>query len=100
MVTLERAIRMQHQPREIAIVAKSETRQAVSNLPKLIIQAAGQETFAVMISRGDLAIEIGYQRLVEMQEEILWLCKTDHIPVIWATQVLENLMKKGIMAVP
>lgn len=41
-------------------------------------------------------IAIGYQRLAEIQEEILWLCEAAHIPVIWATQVLENLVKKGI----
>lgn len=49
-----------------------------------------------LIARGDLAVEIGYQRLAEMQEEILWLCEAAHVPVIWATQVLENLVKKGI----
>ena len=49
-----------------------------------------------MIARGDLAVEVGYQRLAEIQEEILWLCEAAHIPVIWATQVLENLVKKGI----
>jgi pyruvate kinase len=81
---------------EIAIIAKIETPQAVSNLPELVVQAAGQQPFAVMIARGDLAIEIGYQRLAEMQEEILWLCEAAHIPVIWATQVLEQLVKKGI----
>jgi pyruvate kinase len=48
-----------------------------------------------MIARGDLAVEIGYQRLAEMQEQILWLCEAAHVPVIWATQVLENLVKKG-----
>jgi pyruvate kinase len=83
-------------PRKIAIMAKIETPQAVSNLPELIVQAAGQQPFAVMIARGDLAIAIGYQRLAEIQEEILWLCESAHIPVIWATQVLENLVKKGI----
>ncbi|PAX51906.1 pyruvate kinase [Brunnivagina elsteri] len=82
--------------REIAIVAKIETPQAVSNLPELIVQAAGQQPFAVMIARGDLAIAIGYKRLAEIQEEILWICEAAHIPVIWATQVLENLVKKGI----
>ena len=60
------------------------------------MQAAGQQPFAVMIARGDLAIAIGYQRLAEIQEEILWLCEAAHIPVIWATQVLENLVKEGI----
>jgi pyruvate kinase len=79
-----------------AIVAKIETPLAVSNLPELIIQAAGKQPFGIMIARGDLALEIGYQRLAEIQEEILWLCEAAHIPVIWATQVLENLVKHGM----
>ncbi|MFO7580250.1 MAG: pyruvate kinase [Nitrosomonas halophila] len=48
-----------------------------------------------MIARGDLAIECGYERLAELQEEILWLAEAAHIPVIWATQVLENMTKTG-----
>ncbi len=79
-----------------AIIAKIETPEAVKNLPELIVRAAGKQPFGVMIARGDLAVEIGYQRLAEMQEEILWLCEAAHVPVIWATQVLENLVKKGI----
>ncbi len=82
--------------RKPAIVAKIETPEAVKNLPELIVCAAGQQPFGVMIARGDLAVEIGYQRLAEMQEEILWLCEAAHVPVIWATQVLENLVKKRI----
>jgi pyruvate kinase len=83
-------------PEKIAIMAKVETKKAISNLPEIIVQAAGKQPLAVMIARGDLAVEISYQRLAEMQEEILWLCQAAHIPVIWATQVLENLAKKGI----
>ena len=49
-----------------------------------------------MIARGDLAVELGYERIAEMQEEILWLCEAAHVPVIWATQVLEGLTKRGI----
>ena len=49
-----------------------------------------------MIARGDLAVECGYQRLAEAQEEILWLCEAAHVPVVWATQVLESLAKDGI----
>ncbi len=82
--------------RKVAIVAKIETLTAVQNLPELIIHGAGKQPFGVMIARGDLAVEIGYQRLAEMQEEILWLCQAAHVPVIWATQVLENLVKKSI----
>jgi len=77
------------------IVAKVETQHAFANLPQMIVQAAGGNPFAVMIARGDLAVEIGYERLSEVQEEILWLCEAAH-PVIWATQVLESLVKRGM----
>ena len=82
--------------RPLALVAKIETARAVRNLPELIVRAAGERPFGVMIARGDLAVEIGFGRLAEMQEEILWLCEAAHIPVIWATQVLENFAKNGI----
>ena len=48
-----------------------------------------------MIARGDLAVEAGWARLAELQEEILWFCEAAHVPVIWATQVLEGTAKKG-----
>ena len=48
-----------------------------------------------MIARGELMVELGYLRLAEMQEELLWLCEAAHVPAIWATQVLENLVKTG-----
>lgn len=80
------------------IVLKIETARAVKNLPELIVESAGTAPTAVMIARGDLAIEIGYRRLAEMQEEILWLCEAAHVPVIWATQVLDYFVKKGRMS--
>ncbi len=92
----EIAAREQSTRSPLGVVAKIETPRAIQNLPDLIAHAAGQRPFAVMLARGDLAVEIGYQRLAEMQEEILWLCEAAHVPVIWATQVLENLAKKGI----
>jgi pyruvate kinase len=79
-----------------ALVLKIETKQAIRNLPELIVQAAGHRPTAVMIARGDLAVEIGYNRMAEMQEEMLWLCEAAHVPVIWATQVLETLAKEGV----
>ncbi|MBD2302099.1 hypothetical protein H6G80_25505 [Nostoc sp. FACHB-87] len=92
----ELAMRLPNSTRIPAIVAKIETPTAVINLPELIVQAAGKQAFGIMIARGDLAVEIGYQRLAEIQEEILWLCEAAHVPVIWATQVLENLVKNGL----
>ena len=48
-----------------------------------------------MVARRDLAVELGFERLAEVQAEILWLCKAAHVPVVWATQVLETLAKTG-----
>jgi pyruvate kinase len=79
-----------------AIIAKIETRVAVTHLPEIIVQIAGQQPVGVMIARGDLAVEIGFDRLAEIQEEILWLCEAAHVPVIWATQVFEGLVKEGM----
>ena len=82
--------------KSIGLIAKIETPVAVRNLPDIIVQAAARQPFGVMIARGDLAVEIGFERLAEMQEQILWLCEAAHVPVIWATQVLESLVKNGI----
>lgn len=78
------------------ILLKIETPLAVRNLPKLIIETGSRHPLAVMIARGDLAIEIGLARLSEVQEEILWLCEAAHVPVVWATQVLDGLLKDGV----
>lgn len=78
------------------IILKIETHEAVKNLPSLLLEAMKEEVCGVMIARGDLAVEIGFERLVEIQDEILWLCEAAHVPVIWATQVLENLHKSGV----
>ncbi len=82
--------------RQIALVAKIENKEAVDNLPEIIVQAASKQPLGIMIARGDLAVEVGYRRLAELQEEIMWICEAAHVPVIWATQVLENLVKKGL----
>lgn len=78
------------------IIIKIETPEAVKNLPGLLLCGMGQKAFGVMIARGDLAVEIGFERMGEIQEEILWICEAAHVPVVWATQVLETLNKSGI----
>lgn len=77
------------------VVLKIETALAVRNLPRLIVTAGGRQPVAVMIARGDLAVEIGLARLSEVQEQILWICEAAHVPVIWATQVLDSLVRDG-----
>lgn len=85
-----------HAHRELGMVLKIETRRAFEHLPGMLLAALGSDRPAgVMIARGDLAVECGYERLAEVQEEILWLCQAAHVPSIWATQVLDRLAKTG-----
>jgi pyruvate kinase len=79
----------------VGLILKIETRRAFEALPLLLLEAMRHERVAVMVARGDLAVEVGFERLAEVQEEILWLCEAAHVPVIWATQVLESLAKVG-----
>lgn len=81
---------------DIALMAKIETVQAVENLPSILLTAASKNPFSVMIARGDLAVETGYIRLAELQQEILWICEASDIPVVWGTEVLDNMISTGI----
>ena len=78
-----------------AVLLKIETPLGLHNLPDLIVAAGGVLPVGVMIARGDLAVEIGFDRLSEIQEEMLWLCEAAQVPVVWATQVLEGMAKDG-----
>ncbi len=80
----------------LGIILKIETRAAFDCLPRLLLACMKSERFGVMIARGDLAVECGYERTAEVQEEILWICEAAHTPVVWATQVLESLAKTGV----
>jgi pyruvate kinase len=86
----------QRRREDLGIVLKIETRTAFENLPDLLLTAMRSPRIGVMIARGDLAVELGYERLAEVQEEILWLAEAAHVPLIWATQVLESMAKRGL----
>ena len=58
----------------------------VRALPKLLFAAMRRPRLAVMVARGDLGVEVGFARLSEVQEEVLWLCEAARVPVMWATQ--------------
>ncbi|MEJ2193895.1 MAG: pyruvate kinase [Ignavibacteriaceae bacterium] len=79
----------------LGIILKIETKSGVKNLPAILLAAMRHHPIGVMIARGDLAIECGWKELAQTQEEILWLCEAAHIPIVWATQVLETMAKKG-----
>ena len=79
----------------LGLILKIETMAGFSRLPEILLHAMRTSRLGVMIARGDLAVEAGYERLAEMQEEILWLCEAAHVPVIWATEVLDRLARTG-----
>jgi pyruvate kinase len=80
----------------LGLVLKIETKLGFEALPAILLETLCRRPLAVMIARGDLAVELGFDRLAEVQEEILWLSEAAHVPVIWATQVLESLAKTGL----
>jgi pyruvate kinase len=79
----------------LGILAKIETVAGFRNLPEILLELMRWPCAGVMIARGDLAVEGGYRRLAEVQEEILWLCEAAHLPAVWATQVLDGMAKTG-----
>lgn len=80
----------------VGTVLKIETRQAFENLALILLAALATPPVGLMVARGDLAVEVGFDRLAEVQEEILWLAEAAHVPVIWATQVLEDMARRGL----
>ncbi|MEA3433312.1 MAG: pyruvate kinase [Campylobacterota bacterium] len=81
---------------DIGIIAKIETKQAIANMPEILEQLLTCKKSGVMIARGDLAIEVGFKNMGSIQEALLDICSAAHMPVIWATQVLESQMKNNL----
>ena len=78
------------------LILKIETQKGFRNLPDIILHAMQAYPVGVMIARGDLAIETGWKNFASIQEEIMRISEAAHLPVVWATQVLDNLAKKGV----
>ena len=78
------------------LIVKIETQRGFENLPDILLSAMQAYPVGVMIARGDLAIETGWKNFATIQDEIMRFSEAACIPVVWATQVLENLAKKGL----
>ncbi|XP_009599139.1 plastidial pyruvate kinase 4, chloroplastic [Nicotiana tomentosiformis] len=82
---------------DLGVVLKIETKGGFERLPLLLLEAMKMPNpLGIMIARGDLAVECGWENMAYIQEEIISVCKAAHVPVIWATQVLESLVKYGV----
>lgn len=81
---------------KLGVILKIETKRAYDQLTNILLTAMQHYPIGVMIARGDLAIECGWENIARVQEEILLLCRAAHVPDIWATQVLESLAKSGL----
>lgn len=80
----------------LGLILKIETLRGYRQLPGILLAAMERPSVGVMIARGDLAVEAGWTRLAALQEEILRVCEAAHVPVVWATEVLDRLAKKGL----
>jgi pyruvate kinase len=80
----------------IGIILKIETMSGYHYLPDILLRAMRHYPIGVMLARGDLAVEVGWKYLAKIQEEIMSMCEAAHVPLVWATQVLEGLAKKGL----
>ena len=73
------------------VIAKVETPQALENIDEIIA-----ESDAVMVARGDLAIEIGAQYVPSAQKMIIKKCNDAGKMVITATQMLESMTRSPV----
>ncbi|MFY0628330.1 MAG: hypothetical protein JXR07_18685 [Reichenbachiella sp.] len=81
--------------KKLGIILKIETAKAFNNLPEILMSAMKSHPIGVMVARGDLAVEVGWKKLGVVIKEIQYMCTAAHVPMIWATQVLEGLSKNG-----
>ena len=67
---------------DFGIIAKVETSDAINYLAKILLAGLDLPNFGILIARDDLAVEVGFENLPAIQEDILCMCEAAQIPVI------------------
>ena len=75
---------------DTGIIAKIENKSAIKNIKDII-----QTSDAIMVARGDLAVEIGANEVPHVQLDIVKKCSELGKPVIIATQMLESMIENN-----
>ena len=83
---MTRAIVAEAGDRRTPIIAKIERPAAVENIDAILGEAD-----AVMVARGDLGLEMPFQRVPAVQKEITRRARRRGVPVIVATQVFDSM---------
>ena len=71
------------------IIAKIERAEALDNLDEIL-----DVSDAVMVARGDLGVETGYEGLIGLQKSIIRRARHRHRVVITATQMMESMIDR------
>ena len=86
LVVLRRA--MDRAGLDAPVMAKIETPEALRNLDEIV-----RASNAVMVARGDLAVELGHEVVPIIQKDVIATCLEYAIPVVTATQMLESMVE-------
>ncbi len=77
--------------KDIKIMSKIETQEAIDNIDEIV-----QASDAIMIARGDLAIEVPAEHVPVLQKQIIRKCNKLGKPVVVATQMLESMISSPV----